>query len=83
MVTEAKIRVVLREKGQMLAITIENPYDKSPEKSKDGLFKSSKQDVGHGLGLKNVQMAAERYEGSIDFDVRDGWFVVRVLLPVL
>lgn len=36
----------------------------------------------HGYGVKSMQSIAQKYDGSISVRVKDGWFEVRVLLPL-
>ncbi len=36
----------------------------------------------HGYGVKSMQSIAQKYDGSISVHVKDGWFEVRVLLPL-
>lgn len=36
----------------------------------------------HGYGLKSIQSIANSYGGSATIDTKDGWFELRLLLPV-
>ena len=48
----------------MLVIKVENSFGPSPVQ-KDGALKSTKQESGlHGWGLKSVQSASEKYDGT-------------------
>lgn len=37
-------------------------------------------EVFHGLGLKNVEEIVKKHEGSIDYEMKDGWFQVDIVL---
>lgn len=36
----------------------------------------------HGFGVKSIQAIARKYGGSTIFQASDGWFVLKVLLPL-
>lgn len=49
---------------------------------RDGLPVTSKENTqGHGLGLKSIQAATERYEGTLQVETRDGRFALNILMP--
>lgn len=49
----------------------------------DGLPSTTKDDAQHhGYGLKNIRQAAEKYGGSFTVHTEDGWFVLRMLVPI-
>lgn len=37
-------------------------------------------EIFHGLGLKNVEEIVKKYDGSIDYEIMDGWFRVDIVL---
>ena len=45
-----------------------------------GKFTTKKDSDNHGLGLLNVMDTVEKYEGTIQFEVKDGEFTVYVRL---
>ena len=51
--------------GQMLAITVDNGFHDEIKKV-DGRYVSSKPNHS-GLGLRNIEMIAEKYEGGVEF----------------
>ena len=51
--------------GQMLAITVDNGF-RGEIKKVDGRYVSSKPNHS-GLGLRNIEMIAEKYEGGVEF----------------
>lgn len=36
----------------------------------------------HGLGMKSIRYAAEKYGGTMGVEVRDSWFTLSVLIPI-
>ena len=36
----------------------------------------------HGIGLANIKKAAEKYEGSCSVCVKDGVFVIKIMIPI-
>ncbi len=72
---------VARQKG-FAAIRIENCFD-GELKFEKGLPVTTKKDVlYHGFGVKSIQNAAEKYGGTATITTREGWFELRVLIPL-
>lgn len=63
-----------------LGITIKNPCSRVVTFDNDGLPLSTK--PGGGLGLKSMREIVRHNNGILDFAQEDGWFSVRVLLPI-
>lgn len=72
---------VSQQKG-FAAIRVENCYDGTLRFEK-GLPITTKKDVGfHGFGVKSIKATAAKYGGSAKIATRDGWFELRVLIPM-
>ena len=72
---------VARQKG-FAAIRIENCFD-GELKFEKGLPVTTKKDVlYHGFGVKSIQNAAAKYGGTATITTREGWFELRVLIPL-
>ncbi len=72
---------VARQKG-FAAIRIENCFD-GELKFEKGLPVTTKKDVlYHGFGVKKPQNAAAKYGGTATITTREGWFELRVLIPL-
>lgn len=72
---------VARQKG-FLRIRVENCYE-GDLKFENGIPKTTKSDQKfHGFGMKSIQRTAEKYNGSVTIDTRDGWFELRILIPL-
>ena len=73
---------VSRQKG-FAAIRIENCYE-GDLKFEKGLPLTTKADGRyHGFGLKSIQATARKYGGSATVSTHDGWFELRVLIPLV
>ena len=72
---------VARQKG-FAAIRIENCYD-GELRFENGLPVTTKQDDGyHGFGVKSIRNTAAKYGGTATITTHDGWFELRVLIPM-
>lgn len=73
--------MVSREKG-FLRIKVENSFQ-GEVKMKNQLPVTTKQDRRyHGFGVKSMKEIAEKYQGSLTVSARDGWFELRILIPM-
>lgn len=66
------------EKG-MLAIEVKNSFSHEL-KADGGTYKTTKQEPGHGIGLKNVKKVVEKYDGDMEILKADQQFEVNILL---
>lgn len=69
---------IVSEKG-FDVITVKNSIDGSVLKDNPEL-ETSKEEPGHGYGMKQMKAVIEKYEGSMDIYEKDGMFVVSVML---
>lgn len=68
------LNFTIRRINAMLIIKAENGYGNAPTEH-DGKLETSKTDKSsHGWGLKSVQTAADRYDGTITTNYKDGVF---------
>lgn len=66
---------------EFFTIIIKNSFEgEDPEYDADGLPLSTKNDEGHGLGLKMIRHIALSYNGEMEFVREDGEIELRVLL---
>lgn len=72
-----KLEVDIASKKGFDIITVKNSIDGSVLKENPGLV-SSKEEPGHGYGMKQIRAVAEKYEGNIDIYEKDGMFIVSV-----
>ena len=72
---------VSRQKAFVL-IKVEN-YFEGDLKFENGLPLSTKGNAAyHGFGIKSIRYSARKYDGQVDVSVRDGWFDLKLLVPV-
>lgn len=76
------IRLRSVQKGNFLIITIENSFDgELVINSQNELPATDKADKkSHGIGLANIKSTAEKYNGTMDFKVKDGVFILSVMM---
>lgn len=73
------LKVVL-EKSEMV-LSVKNTFDESV-KIEDGFIHTSKKDQNrHGIGLKNVQMVLDKYDGMGMIRYEKGWFYYTAVIP--
>lgn len=76
------VRIAIYRQEGFVLLRFENYFGGELARS-DELPPTSKDDAQHhGYGLKNIRHAAEKYGGTVTVHSENGWFVLRVLLPV-
>ena len=76
------IHLSLTSQKQFLLLQVENFCPDIPV-FRNGLPITTKPDrENHGFGVKSIQSIARKYGGSASFQVSNGWFVLKVLLPL-
>jgi len=76
------IHLAVYGKRDFLVIRCGN-YCPEPLQFRDGLPVSTKGDaVYHGYGIKSVRHAAEKYGGTMVIRDQDGWFEIRLVIPL-
>lgn len=68
------LNLTIRRINAMLIIKVENGYGNTPIQENGKLLTSKKDKAFHGWGLKSVQTAADRYDGTIRTDYKDHVF---------
>ena len=63
-----------------LDIRIDNPFNEVPVIKNNGLFRSSKKEPGHGIGMESIQAVVDRYDGYMKPVIENGVFSLRILL---
>ena len=76
----AFIRLSSLQKGNLLILKVDNSFDGRLVRRRQGEFpitdKADKK--SHGLGLANIKSTAEKYQGTMDFRVKDRVFILSV-----
>lgn len=68
------LNLTVRRINAMLIIKVENGYGNVPTENGGELETTKEDKASHGWGLKSVQTAADRYDGTITTDYKDGVF---------
>lgn len=74
-----QVKLIITRMSGFLLINISNSYSEVNQKP-NGKFITTKKDH-HGLGLKNVQRAVEKYDGVYIAEVIDDKFKVKITIP--
>ena len=73
------IKILLYSNDDYIIIKSENPASE-PLIKKDNVVLTTKEDTkNHGLGLKSIQRIAEKYDGSLEAEVIDDLFKIKVV----
>ena len=75
------IHVSVVKQKSFLRIRVENCYEGEIRFS-SGLPTTRKDARYHGYGMKSIQSIVEKYNGSMTVKAADGWFELRILLPI-
>ena len=76
------IHVTVAQEKSFLRIKIENSFQ-GEVRMKNQLPVTTKADRRyHGFGVKSMKEVAEKYKGSLTVSVKDGWFELRILIPL-
>ena len=79
---DAFIRISSLQKGNLLILKVENSFDgRLVLKAKEEFPVTDKADrKSHGIGLANIKSTAEKYQGTMDFKVKDRVFILSVMM---
>lgn len=77
-----QIRIFMQNKRNILVVKIVNNCT-GKILIENGEIKSTKKEQGlHGLGIKSVNHTAEKYDGYLEYYIKDEKFVTLLILPV-
>ena len=72
---------ISKDKG-FVRIRMENCYGGELD-FENGLPQTTKKDRNyHGYGLKSMRSTVQKYNGSVRVEAKEGWFELRILIPV-
>lgn len=81
---QKRIQLRIQAVQNNMYIRMENPVSQEVNTDKLGKWTSKENKEQHGYGIRNVQMAVEKYDGEITFECKENKFIVElVLLNVL
>jgi len=76
------IRLALFVQSDLVMIVVENYFPGTLHVEHGELTTTKPDRQRHGYGLKSIRHTAEKYGGSMTFGVEDGWFRLRILVPM-
>ena len=76
---DKKLEVQIMAKKGFDIITVKNSIDESVL-AKNPEFVSTKEEPGHGYGMKQIRSIVEKYQGSIDIYEKNNMFIVSIML---
>lgn len=75
------IHLSVTGKKNFIFISVENYCDKDL-KIEGNLPLTTKHDkVNHGYGMKSMRYSVKKYNGTMSFEVKQNWFVLKILIP--
>ena len=69
----------MQRDADMLSIHMENPYAGTVE-MRDGLPQTQNDPTYHGFGMRSMQRITEKHNGSLTVQLKDGLFLLDILL---
>lgn len=76
------VRIAVYRQGDLALMRFEN-YFGGELRLIDGLPPTTKDEKHHhGYGLKNIREVAHKHHGTFTVHAEDGWFVLRILVPI-
>lgn len=81
---EAFIRISSFQKRELFFLKVENSFDGRLLRRRQEEFPiTDKADrENHGIGLLNIKSTAEKYQGTMDFKVKDRVFILSVMIKI-
>ena len=68
-------------KGRMFFLIVENAYDGTTMRIKDGELMTTKSDEEiHGLGMSNMRSCVEKYYGTMQYELGENKFTLTIML---
>jgi sensor histidine kinase regulating citrate/malate metabolism len=79
---EREFELLLIERKKVLKLIVKNTYGNQVVKTANGFVSTKRNDGRIGQGLRNVNNIIEKYNGEIEYENDDKWFVVNAMLFV-
>ena len=77
------IGLKIHRTGDLVAISVRNPYDGEVTFGEDGFPVTTKGGADyHGFGVRSMAQTAEKYGGNVSVTAKNGVFSLNVLFPV-
>ena len=76
------IHVTISKHDELIHIIIENIFSGQLRSDGNRILTTKRDELYHGFGLKSIQYTIEKYDGFMTAKVEDGWFKLKIMLPV-
>ena len=76
------VHVTVSKQKQFLILRFENYYEEELKYKEGSLSTTKKEKEYHGYGLKSIRYTVNKYEGAVTIDAKDGWFELKILIPL-
>lgn len=78
---QKNIKLTIGEICDYSYIKIENTISKSVLENNPNLLTTKKDIYNHGIGITNIKLLINQYQGEISFLEKNNYFIVRLLIP--
>lgn len=75
-----EVRIQIRPIHQMLFIRIENDITTEPVKKRGRFLTTKTNPESHGWGMQIIEQIVSQYEGSIEYEVKEGGFCINAMI---
>lgn len=72
---------IVKQKG-FARIRVENCYEEKPQIEGENFITSKSDKKYHGFGVKSIKNIVKKYGGSTTIQAENGWFEIRILIPI-
>jgi len=76
------IHVTISKHGELIHVIIENKFGGQLRSDGKHILTTKQDERFHGYGLKSIQYTIEKYNGIMVANVENGWFRLKIMLPV-
>lgn len=77
------IGLKIHRTGELVAISVRNPYDGEVTFGEDGFPVTTKGSADyHGFGVRSMAQTAEKYGGNVSVTAKGGVFALNIVIPV-
>jgi len=76
------IHVTVATQHNFVMIRFENYFEGKLKYEKGKIVSTKKEHNFHGYGIKSIRYIANKYNGVVTIDTKDGWFDLKILIPI-
>lgn len=75
-----EIGIVIKVKEKIIQIVCHNDYKIEPKIEKGKFISLKKEKNNHGMGLKNIEVIVDKYDGFMKYNYEDNLFCIEIIL---